>query len=69
MFLGIDHSFGRDGPPILFETMAFSEDIYGWGGLEQWRYSTWAEAQLGHNRMVEMIRARLREPVKGDVPT
>jgi hypothetical protein len=68
VFLGLDHSFGFGDQPLLFESMAFVKDISDWSGEEQDRYATWAEAQMGHNRMVEMIRARLREEVKGDVP-
>ncbi len=51
VFLGIDHRFGDDGPPLLFETMVFPN-----GGehlddmVEQFceRASTWAEAESAH---------------------
>ncbi len=43
VFLGIDHSFG-EGKPLLFETMIFG----GKHDEEQWRYSTWEEAEKGH---------------------
>lgn len=48
VFLGLDHSFGK-GPPLLFETMVFGgpKDQY------QKRYSTWEEAEQGHQRIVE----------------
>lgn len=44
VFLGTDHSFGEEGPPIVFETMVFG------GPMDQHtvRYSTWDEAQRGH---------------------
>lgn len=42
--LGLDHSFTRDGPPIIFETMTFTAD----GSEECWRYHTEAEAMRGH---------------------
>jgi hypothetical protein len=50
VFLGLDHSFG-DGPPLLFETMAFV------AGEEQGceRSSTWEEAEAGHRRMVAEV--------------
>lgn len=50
VFLGLDHRFG-DGPPLLFETMAFvgHDDV----GME--RYSTWQEAEEGHARWVAKI--------------
>lgn len=46
VFLGLDYQFG-DGPPLLFETMVF-------GGPDevQERYSTWAEAEEGHDKIV-----------------
>jgi hypothetical protein len=53
VFLGIDHSFG-DGPPLLFETMIFGgkyeEDEY------QERYSTWAQAEAGHEVACTLVR-------------
>lgn len=44
VFLGIDHRFDADGPPLIFETMIFG----GEHDEEQWRYSTWDEAMAGH---------------------
>ena len=52
VFLGIDHAFGG-GPPLLFETMVFRGPMDGW----QWRYSTWDEAEAGHKRVAEAVRA------------
>src|SRR5580692_3419733 len=49
VFLGLDHNFFGDGPPILFETMAFWA---GEHGEEQDRCSTWLEAERMHRRMV-----------------
>lgn len=51
VFLGLDHGFG-DGPPLLFETMIFSD----YGGGDERRYSTWAEAELGHMEEVERLK-------------
>ncbi len=51
VFLGLDHSFG-EGPPVLWETMIFAPD--NWTGLEQWRYTSRADALAGHARAVEM---------------
>lgn len=56
VFLGIDHNFGRGGPPLLYETMIF-------GGREDGyceRYATREEAELGH---VEAV-ARAKESVQ-----
>lgn len=46
VLLGIDHSFGFGGPPVIFETMVFP-------GNDMERYSTKEEALEGHKRMVE----------------
>lgn len=43
IFLGFDHRFG-DGPPLLFETQVFGGEQHG----NCWRYSTWDEAEAGH---------------------
>jgi hypothetical protein len=56
VFLGLDHRhtiFG-EGPPLLFETMVFEN---GEGGHQE-RYSTWEEAEAGHNRIVVELRQR-----------
>jgi len=47
VFLGIDYQFG-EGPPLLFETMVFGGEHNG----DQWRYSTWDEAETGHETAV-----------------
>lgn len=51
VFLCLDHSFGDDEPPVLFETM-----ILG-GVYDQylWRYHTWEQAETGHNRVVKAL--------------
>lgn len=46
MFLGIDHSFSQNRPPILFETMIFGGDF----DQDTYRYSTWDEAVKGHKK-------------------
>jgi hypothetical protein len=53
VFLGLDHRFGNNGPPLVFETMVFCGALDG----EQVRYSTWAEAEAGHEAMVARVRA------------
>ena len=51
VFLGLDHQFQPEGPPLIFETMVFG------GTHDQWqeRYSTWKEAEDGHARIVGMV--------------
>ncbi len=58
VFLGIDHNYSGDGPPLLFETMVFPNNREG---LENWadqycrRYSTWEEAEAGHYEVTTKI--------------
>jgi hypothetical protein len=46
VFLGLDHRWGGDGPPLVFETMIFG------GPYDQYqdRHSSWDDAVLGHRR-------------------
>jgi len=44
VFLGIDHRFYGEGPPLLFERMIFG----GPHSQYQERYSTWEDAERGH---------------------
>jgi len=61
VFLGLNHRFG-EGPPLLFETMAFSDGstIYELGIT---RCSTWLEAEAQHRATCEKVRAQ-RRPAK-----
>lgn len=58
VFLGLDHNFSGEGPPILFETMVFKNkdwDGDGKDGLPDEdcaRYCTKKEAEAGHTAMV-----------------
>ena len=51
VFLGLDHNIGGDCPH-WYETMVFGGKYNG----EQWRYTTWDEAVVGHNRAVAMVK-------------
>lgn len=53
VFLGLDHNFHAEGPPILFETMVFTA---GRGGGCR-RYATWEEAVQGHDQTVARVFA------------
>lgn len=46
VFLGMDHNFFFEGPPVLFETMIFGGPL----DREIWRYATIEQATLGHER-------------------
>jgi hypothetical protein len=66
IFLGLDHAWG-DGPPILFETMAFSaatkrvellsaaRDVHE--TLHERRYATYDEALAGHAEVLAEVKA------------
>ena len=55
VFLGLDHSFSPDGPPILFETMIFGGPLDGY----QRRCATWGEAETEHAIAVAEVEASL----------
>lgn len=50
VFLGLDHAWGNE-IPILFETMIFG----GEHDQFQEHYSTWAAAEEGHQRAIELV--------------
>ena len=52
VFLGLDHSFSRGGPPVLWESMIFGGPLDG----TQLRYHTRAEALAGHASLVRSAR-------------
>lgn len=51
VFLGLDHNFYGDGPPLLFETMVFG------GPLDQYceRTATWHAAEQAHKEWVRKV--------------
>jgi hypothetical protein len=51
IFLGIDHNFFGEGPPILFETMIFGGELNEY----QVRYCTWDEAVEGHKAALQLV--------------
>lgn len=52
VFLGLDRAWGRP-KPVLFETLVFGGPL----DQEQDRYDTWDEAEAGHGKMVERVKA------------
>lgn len=52
VFLGLDHSFSTEGPPILFETMVFNGPLHG----DMDRYETWDAAITGHEATVKRVQ-------------
>jgi hypothetical protein len=55
VWLGIDHGFGMEPVPVIFETMIFG----GEHDHVMMRYSTEAEAIKGHREAVDDLRAGL----------
>ncbi len=52
VFLGINHRFFGDGPPILYETMIFGGAHDGY----QERYTTREEALIGHEEAIKLVK-------------
>jgi hypothetical protein len=53
VFLGLDHNWCEQGPPLLFETIIFARKSADKDDIESmWmeRYSTWELALSGHRR-------------------
>jgi hypothetical protein len=52
VWLGLDHSFGMHGPPIIYETMVFG------GKLDETmdRYASWDAALAGHDQLAAAVR-------------
>lgn len=68
VWLGLDHGWYREhpSPPIIFETMVFTDDTNAETGFrddfDQRRYSTEAEAIAGHQETCQLVRATLLDP-------
>lgn len=64
VFLGLDHNWSGQGPPILFETMVFraadwhepDKDKRRLVDQDMNRYATWDEAKKGHRRFIWQYR-------------
>lgn len=54
VFLGLDHAYGSNGPPMIFETLVMDGPLED----EMDRYSTWEEAEAGHASMVERVNSQ-----------
>ena len=53
VWMGIDYGFGREGPPVIFETMCFGGSHDG----DCVRYHTEEQAREGHMRIVQALVA------------
>lgn len=54
VWLGLSHQFG-EGPPLIFETMVFTDDSAKADDLLCARYSTEEEAKQGHEVVVNYM--------------
>lgn len=54
VFLGLDHNFIRQGPPVLWETMIFRPDSYE--DMYCKRYTSLAAAKAGHRRALRLAK-------------
>lgn len=64
VFLGMDHNWSGKGPPVVFETMIFTQDgdaVGGFNDNDMQRYCTWSEAEVGHMEWVEQLQHALDE--------
>jgi hypothetical protein len=57
VFLGLDHNFFGDGPPVLWETLVFGGLLDG----EMDRYTSLAAAFEGHQEICARVRATLHK--------
>lgn len=59
VWLGIDHNYWSNGPPLIFESMVFDADG---NDIAQERYSTRHAALAGHDQLVARYRTLARPP-------
>ena len=53
VWLGLNHQWDDNRPPLIFETMVFGGKLDG----EQWRYTTEEQAIKGHAMVVQLVLA------------
>lgn len=58
VWIGINHRFFGDGPPLIFETMLFSHDGPG-ESLNEWRFATEQEALLWHEIIFSLEKGKI----------
>jgi hypothetical protein len=55
-FLYWDHNYGKDGPPLVFETRVFGPVRLPYYNE---KHATWAEAEEGHGAALEWVKVQL----------
>jgi hypothetical protein len=58
VWLGLDHSFGFDGPPLIYETLVFGGPLAD----EMERYTTLEQARTGHQFMLMRLTTLAEHP-------
>lgn len=59
-FLGLDHNFLDDSSgPLVFETISHDLELGNWD--DKLQYHTWEEAEAGHKKIIEIVKARLEK--------
>lgn len=53
VWFGLDHQWDDNGKPLIFETMIFNKN--GFSEIYMDRYSTWDEAEEGHQKAIEWV--------------
>lgn len=57
VFLGLDHNFGEEGAPVLFESLVIGGALDG----HMRRYCTWDEAEKGHAELCRECEQNILE--------
>jgi hypothetical protein len=52
VWMGIDHNFFGEGPPLIFETQIFGGDLDGY----IWRWPNIDAARAGHDQVVAQVQ-------------
>jgi hypothetical protein len=55
VFLGLNHQYMPNRKPLIFETIIFKEGDYT--GIYCDRYSTWKEAEEGHQKAIQWVNS------------
>lgn len=50
VYLGVNHNWDPEGPPLIYETMVFGPDRFR--DIDMARYTTREQAEAGHRTMV-----------------
>ncbi len=63
VFLGLDHSFGDGGLPVLFESLVFKGE-HSWDEIDGRRYHFWSEAENGHAELVAELEKKVEPEIR-----